>query len=367
MEACKILYLGGEGEIVEKKSRFIATTRPVKSEEEAVAFVEEIKKKYWDARHNCYAWVIGEQGQLSRCSDDGEPAQTAGRPMLDVLLGEGIRDACVVVTRYFGGTLLGTGGLVRAYSGAVQEGLRHSVVVERLSGRQLRIFTDYNGIGKIQYVEVSAPEEDGQTGNNADFVVLDSAVYEKASQRQLYELKVSKTKTVYTEGEAFTSSDLIVKARYADGTEEDVTKAAKLDASGVNMKKAGVYTCTVSYGGKTAVFKVTVKAKEQANAPRPTVKPPVKKKITTLQIKAKKNAKKITVKTMKKSKVKITLNKKILIKGRRKVKSITISPSKNKTGKIVLKLSKRLPKKTVIKVQVSRPGYVTKKRTVKIK
>ncbi len=220
---------------------------------------------------------------------------------------------------------------------------------------------------KVYYVEVSAPEEDGQTGNNADFVVLDSAVYEKASQRQLYELKVSKTKTVYTEGEAFTSSDLIVKARYADGTEEDVTKAAKLDASGVNMKKAGVYTCTVSYGGKTAVFKVTVKAKEQANAPRPTVKPPVKKKITTLQIKAKKNAKKITVKTMKKSKVKITLNKKILIKGRRKVKSITISPSKNKTGKIVLKLSKRLPKKTVIKVQVSRPGYVTKKRTVKIK
>lgn len=220
---------------------------------------------------------------------------------------------------------------------------------------------------KVYYVEVSAPEEDGQTGNNADFVVLDSAVYEKASQRQLYELKVSKTKTVYTEGEAFTSSDLTVKALYADGTEEDVTKAAKLDASGVNMKKAGVYTCTVSYGGETAAFKVTVKAKEQANAPRPTVKPPVKKKITTLQIKAKKNAKKITVKTMKKSKVKITLNKKILIKGRRKVKSITISPSKNKTGKIVLKLSKRLPKKTVIKVQVSRSGYVTKKRTVKIK
>ena len=152
MEACNIMYLGGEGEIVEKKSRFIATTRPVKSEEEAAAFVEEIKKKYWDARHNCYAWVIGEQGQLSRCSDDGEPAQTAGRPMLDVLLGEKIRNVCVVVTRYFGGTLLGTGGLVRAYSGAVQEGLRHSVVVEKLPGRRLRIFTDYNGIGKLQYV-----------------------------------------------------------------------------------------------------------------------------------------------------------------------------------------------------------------------
>lgn len=97
------------------------------------------------------------------------------------------------------------------------------------------------------------------------------------------------------------------------------------------------------------------------------VKPPVKKKITTFQIEAKKNARKITVKTMKKSKVKITLNKKILVKGRKKVKSTVISPSKNKTGKIVMKLSKRLTQKTVIKVQVSRQGYATKKRTVKIK
>ena len=106
--------------------------------------------------------MTGERGQLSRCSDDGEPAQTAGRPMLDVLTGEGIRDVCVVVTRYFGGTLLGTGGLVRAYSGAVQEGLRHSVVVEKLPGRQLQIFTDYNGVGKIQYVaaQMGIPVQD---------------------------------------------------------------------------------------------------------------------------------------------------------------------------------------------------------------
>ncbi len=148
----KILYKGGQGELVEKKSRFIATTRPVKTEEEAAAFVEEIKKKYWDARHNCYAYVIGERGEFCRCSDDGEPAQTAGRPMLNILLGEEIRDVCVVVTRYFGGTLLGTGGLVRAYSGAVQEGLSNSVVVEKIQGRKLRILTDYNGLGKIQYI-----------------------------------------------------------------------------------------------------------------------------------------------------------------------------------------------------------------------
>lgn len=151
-ERYKILYEGGEGELVEKKSRFIATTRPVESEEEALAFIEEMKKKYWDARHNCSAYVIGERGQVQRCSDDGEPSQTAGRPMLDVLLGEEIRNICVVVTRYFGGTLLGTGGLVRAYSGAVQEGLKNSIVVEKCLGSRIQITTDYNGIGKIQYV-----------------------------------------------------------------------------------------------------------------------------------------------------------------------------------------------------------------------
>ena len=152
MEACKILYLGGEGEIVEKKSRFIATTRPVKSEEEVVAFVEEIKKKYWDARHNCYAWVIGEQGQLSRCSDDGEPAQTAGRPMLDILLGQKLHNVLAIVTRYFGGTLLGTGGLVRAYSSAVQEGLKNSILVEKYKGILYDIKTDYSDLGKLSYL-----------------------------------------------------------------------------------------------------------------------------------------------------------------------------------------------------------------------
>ena len=152
MERYKILFDGGEGELTEKKSRFIATTRPVESEEEAVAFIDEMKKKYWDARHNCFAYVIGERGQLQRCSDDGEPSGTAGRPMLDVLLGAEVHNICVVVTRYFGGTLLGTGGLVRAYSGAVQEGLSNSTIVEKCLGRQLDIITDYTGIGKIQYI-----------------------------------------------------------------------------------------------------------------------------------------------------------------------------------------------------------------------
>lgn len=148
----KVVYKGGEGEIIEKKSRFIATVRPVGSEAEAVAFIAEMKKKYWDAKHNCSAFVIGDNQELTRCSDDGEPAQTAGRPMLDVLLREEIHNAAVVVTRYFGGILLGTGGLVRAYQKSVQEGLAHSMIIDKKPGKKLAIQTDYTGLGKIQYV-----------------------------------------------------------------------------------------------------------------------------------------------------------------------------------------------------------------------
>ena len=147
-----VVYKGGEGEIVEKKSRFIATVCPVETEEAAVAFINEMKKKYWDARHNCSAFVIGERQEMTRCSDDGEPAQTAGRPMLDVLLREGITNAAVVVTRYFGGVLLGTGGLVRAYQAATQAGLAASKIIEKCLGTKLEIHTDYNGLGKLQYL-----------------------------------------------------------------------------------------------------------------------------------------------------------------------------------------------------------------------
>lgn len=152
VEEYRVLLKGGEGEIVEKKSRFIATIRKCEAEEEAVAFIEEMKKKYWDARHNCSAFVIGSRGELTRCSDDGEPSGTAGRPMLEVLLGEGVRNIAVVVTRYFGGTLLGTGGLVRAYTQAVKEGLQHCEFGVMRRGLELEVGTDYNGVGKILYL-----------------------------------------------------------------------------------------------------------------------------------------------------------------------------------------------------------------------
>ena len=155
MESYQTVYRGGMGEIIEKKSRFIAEVFPVSNEEEAFAHLEEIRKKHWDARHHCSAFVIGQKGQLTRCSDDGEPSGTAGRPMLEVLLGEGICDIAVVVTRYFGGVLLGTGGLVRAYSAAVKEGLKNCVTGYRRLGTEIEMQTDYTGLGKLQYLLAS--------------------------------------------------------------------------------------------------------------------------------------------------------------------------------------------------------------------
>ena len=114
--------------------------------------IEQTKKKYWDARHNCYAFILGEHGEVSRCTDDGEPSGTAGRPILEVLHGAGVHDILVIVTRYFGGTLLGTGGLVRAYSQAAQAGLAASTIIDKLMGYRLEIRTDYNGIGKLQNI-----------------------------------------------------------------------------------------------------------------------------------------------------------------------------------------------------------------------
>lgn len=144
-------YKGGVGEIVMKKSRFIATVSPAQTEEEAIEFIEGLKKKYWDAAHNCYAYVIGSKNPIMRYSDDGEPSQTAGKPMLDVLTNKELTNLVVVVTRYFGGTLLGTGGLVKAYQSATVEGLEQSQIIKKEPGIHMELITDYNLVGKIQY------------------------------------------------------------------------------------------------------------------------------------------------------------------------------------------------------------------------
>ena len=167
VESYKIVYEGADGELVEKKSRFIAQIRPVASEEEALAFIEEVRKKYWDARHNCFAFVIGSNNEIQRFSDDGEPQGTAGKPILETLLNENLQNTLIVVTRYFGGTLLGTGGLVRAYGQSSKEGIRNSVIQKVCEGISFKLTVDYNSIGKIKYIMgqmgiTDAQEEYGQ-------------------------------------------------------------------------------------------------------------------------------------------------------------------------------------------------------------
>ena len=151
----KIILEAKETEIVEKKSRFIANIAAVSSEEEAIEFIEKIKKKYYDARHNWYAYIIGDKGDKKKCSDDGEPQRSAGMPMMEVLENQGYFDIAAVVTRYFGGTLLGVGGLIRAYQGAVIEGLNASVSGEIHEGFRAKYRFGYDFYGKIKYIAES--------------------------------------------------------------------------------------------------------------------------------------------------------------------------------------------------------------------
>lgn len=154
-ECRKIIYQGGQGEYIEKKSRFIADIRPVESEEAAAKILEEIRKNYWDARHHCYAYIIGDQAELVRCSDDKEPSGTAGMPILNVLKGQNLHNVIAVVSRYFGGTLLGTGGLVRAYTGAVKAGLAQCTMMEKLHCYKVHMVINYALYGKAQYIAES--------------------------------------------------------------------------------------------------------------------------------------------------------------------------------------------------------------------
>lgn len=139
-------------EIIEKKSKFIANIFYVESVEEAENKIKEVKKKYFDARHNCYAYsIFSENGIINRCSDDGEPSGTAGAPMLNIINSKELTNILVIVTRYFGGILLGTGGLVRAYTSSMQEALKKIVEVKKEQGLEVRIISTYQDLEKIKY------------------------------------------------------------------------------------------------------------------------------------------------------------------------------------------------------------------------
>ena len=179
LDQYKTVLEGGTGEITEKKSRFIATVRPVSSEEEALAFLEESRKKYWDARHNCYAYSVGMNREYTRCSDDGEPSGTAGKPILEVLSGNECSNCLCIVTRYFGGVLLGTGGLIRAYTSASKEALDDCLTGELVEGVHAYLDADYNYVGKIQHLCI----QDDITVVNTEY--SDNVIFELMMEKQV--------------------------------------------------------------------------------------------------------------------------------------------------------------------------------------
>lgn len=194
VESYRMITKEAYGEIVEKKSRFIASLSPVESEEEAIAFIESIRKKYYDARHNCFAFIVGKDARLERCSDDGEPSGTAGRPMLEVIRGAGLTNVAAVVTRYFGGTLLGTGGLARAYTQAVQEAVAGCSIVTMRYGLRYAVTAEYTLAGKLQYLFAKREVriEDTAYTDKVTFYALVPAEMEKSFQKDLTELAAAK-------------------------------------------------------------------------------------------------------------------------------------------------------------------------------
>ena len=139
-----------EARLVIRKSLFISYVERAASEETALAFIESIRRKHWDATHNCYAYIIGDQGDIKRFSDDGEPSGTAGKPILNVLERLDLTNTVIVVTRYFGGIMLGAGGLIRAYGESAKVGIEASGLVERVLSSVVRLSVDYSQFGRLE-------------------------------------------------------------------------------------------------------------------------------------------------------------------------------------------------------------------------
>ena len=203
MSGYKTVRKRAEDEYIVKKSRFIGYAAPVTTQQQALDFIAEISKKHWDATHNVYAYILREGG-VKRYSDDGEPAKTAGTPVLETIGHADVADVIVVVTRYFGGILLGTGGLVRAYTQAVKEGLAHCETGILRKGCELEVAADYNDVGKLQYYfgQQGIVPTDSIYAENVKFILLIPVEKEEKVRKNLTEttcgkVKIEKLKEIY--------------------------------------------------------------------------------------------------------------------------------------------------------------------------
>lgn len=189
-------------EIVIKKSRFIGYGKPVESEEEAAAFIEAIKKKHWDATHNCSAYVIGERDEIQKQSDDGEPSGTAGKPILEVIKAQGLKNVAIVVTRYFGGIMLGAGGLIRAYSDGAVAAIEAAEAVERVLHREIAVEVDYTWYGKIENELRNRGIRTGEVSFTDRVTVVCLPEEEEAERFVLWMTDFTQGQGVITKGEA---------------------------------------------------------------------------------------------------------------------------------------------------------------------
>ncbi|MCM3493114.1 MULTISPECIES: YigZ family protein [Paenibacillus] len=171
LDRYKTVRQAGSKEIVIKKSRFIGHVMPVETEEEAIAFIEDIKKKHWNATHNCSAYMIGERDEIQKQSDDGEPSGTAGKPILEVIRSQGRKNIAIVVTRYFGGIMLGAGGLIRAYTDGAVAAIESGDPITRVLHREVFVELDYTWLGKVENELRNRGVRMGETGF-ADTVTL---------------------------------------------------------------------------------------------------------------------------------------------------------------------------------------------------
>ena len=194
LEKYKTIINTKQIEIIEKKSRFIASISPIKIEDDAKIFIEKIKKNHWNATHNVFAYQLGYRNEIQRFSDDGEPSGTAGKPILDILINEDIKNIVIVVTRYFGGILLGTGGLVRAYSKAAKECIYKAGISEMILYKKFSIKTDYNSSGKIQY-EILKNNHiiyDTLYSENVEYIVLTEIKYSEQFYKKIFDISNGK-------------------------------------------------------------------------------------------------------------------------------------------------------------------------------
>lgn len=201
LERYKTVRESGSKEIVIKKSRFIGHIIPAQTESEAIAFIEQVKKEHWNATHNCFAYMIGERDEIQKQSDDGEPSGTAGKPILEVIRNQGLKNVAIVVTRYFGGIMLGAGGLIRAYTDGAVAAIEAGGAITLVLHLQIFVEVDYTWLGKIENELRTRGVRTGQSSFADKVTLLCLPEDQEAEIFTAWMIDLTQGQSVITEGE----------------------------------------------------------------------------------------------------------------------------------------------------------------------